>query len=358
MKGSHVILGAFAVIANLFIGAWIDRRWLRSEPAAYGVPTRGIANTGMAAHPRDAASTRGAFRDLADVRPKGASGKSAHPPPSEARKLPPDFGGLGSAECAERAAELSRALNQPKAGRELQELARHWGKIDPQAALAFVGTLPEGELRTMTRAMALNGWASTDPRAATTYALALGESDGRMAALKGALGEWTRQSPADAAAFAAALPAGQSKTEALSMVAIRWAESDWSAAASWARELPAGVGQAEAVRHVARQSLMAGGDPRDAAGLVAALPVGEARQRLTAEVAETWAGRDLAGAVEWARQLPPGREQTAALGALGDGLPGGRDPGVGPPGCGPPMGGSRPGRRRPLDRGVAPGRLA
>ena len=151
-------------------------------------------------------------------------------------------------------------------------VASAWAAKDPQAAIAWAGSLSEADLSGPIFGMALTTWAEKDPAAVLTYlqntqgledfvidsgmrvaALALAKADGPAAArwafqqeASGGRSEpvamtfstWARESPADAAQFAIKETPSEHRAAATLAVARGWAEIDPQSALDWAKSLP------------------------------------------------------------------------------------------------------------------------
>ena len=83
-------------------------------------------------------------------------------------------------------------------GREgaVEQIARNYGKLDPEAADAWIASLPEGERAEATREM-IGGLASQDVAAAASKALSL-SGDSRDGAIADVAGQMSRENPAGA----------------------------------------------------------------------------------------------------------------------------------------------------------------
>lgn len=84
------------------------------------------------------------------------------------------------------------------------EIAATWAETEPEAALAWSGTLPSEELRQSAQHRGLTAWAQRDLDAATAYGLS--QNDG-LAPLEAIASHLSTQDSAQAAAWLASLPA-------------------------------------------------------------------------------------------------------------------------------------------------------
>jgi len=141
-------------------------------------------------------------------------------------------------------------------------VAGEWAKQDPDAALAWAGTL-EGPDREDATKKVISQIASTDPQ--------------RAAALTSEL-------------------SGAALSDVNTSIAAEWAKKDWSAAEGFISSLPADQ-QASALG-AAVESLVAE-QPDLAATKVLEIPEGAARDRAVRSLAKSMASEDPAAAVDW-----------------------------------------------------------
>lgn len=277
------------------------------------------------------------------------------------------------AAAAKAAAELPT-----KDFRTLTVIANYWAGLDPEAAVAWVKGLPEGErdagmMYTLCSALARQGElelaanvalslpvgearlnsiagvtrviADGDINTAVAWLRQLPDADARARAYAALAGQWADIDPKAAIEFAATLPPGSGRDFQIQDSVRRWASSDPNAAATWASALQdqkernsamvkvaegwAQRAPEEAAAFVAR--LPAGDvqnraldavlrtwtelDPQNTAAWVSTFPKGDTRQRALQEVVTAWARRDAGGTEAWLGTLPAGHERDRAVAA-------------------------------------------
>ena len=152
----------------------------------------------------------------------------------------------------------------------LMMVASRWAANDPQAAIAWAGSLSDSAMRDevlpgMVGTIAQNDpaqaaqlitqyssggpkateavstlvwqWANTDPQSASRWAAALPESDLRRRALESLINRWAEADSAGASAWLSTLPGGDSRDAAVAAFAQRVVQSDPQTAVQWAMSI-------------------------------------------------------------------------------------------------------------------------
>ena len=237
-------------------------------------------------------------------------------------------------------------------------MVQGWLKRDEAAALAWVGTLPNGDERTHLRDVAFGRVAERDPRRALELAQMEPAGHGRSALISSICFNWSGRDAADFDRWCAALPEGALKDAAQRVTFFRLAQQDRAAAyrylegvpalaadqslrnshlTSWSQHDPAAA--LAAIRRlppgtdrIDQQSFALGqlakSDPAAAVQIVGALPAGMERNWAATRLVSTLAQHDPEMAGQLAGLLPPGESSEAALRAVASGfishdLPGG-----------------------------------
>ncbi len=197
---------------------------------------------------------------------------------SEAAKLDPS-----------QAVDLVTSQTNPAlAGDLAKTVAENWAQEDGPAALAWVSSLPAGELRQRAWSGLESCLFPTDPKALVQFTLnEFPFSDARS-------GELTRAA-IDIAFFGGALMHAE--------------------ACDWVASLPPGPDRDDLVLGLYRGSLPAA----ELAPLVAGMTPGPAQARTISGLAQRWAGDAPAAAAEWSASLPTGTARNAAVGVVANG---------------------------------------
>ena len=119
----------------------------------------------------------------------------------------------------------------------LRTIGSIWGGLDPESALNWDATLPEGPSRTEMLDSVFVAWAGISPVDATTYAAGSLSSTDRDTAVLAALGVWSIHDQEAAAQWSASLQEGQMRDMCARTVANEWAQSDPKGAANWLASL-------------------------------------------------------------------------------------------------------------------------
>lgn len=231
-----------------------------------------------------------------------------------------------------------------KAWQSRRSYVQNWAARDPEAAAqwAFKNMTNGGDLAFAMRTAAF-AWAGKDPGEALAWADRLAHGAARESALSAVLESWARRDPAAAAEALAAVTNFSNASAALGCIAYHWSRKDQRAALAWAWKLPEGAGRTYALSNVAREMRRTreGGKPadgretgnritdptivalaslvndsdRDAAArrIATRLPGGRETMPVIDLRVGWWASGNARDAVEWAKQLPKGRDGDQAL---------------------------------------------
>lgn len=184
--------------------------------------------------------------------------------------------------------------------RLMGNIAETWGNKDPQAALAWAGSL-EGEEKTEASKKALNGWANKDPKAAAAHMATLppAESDKYVGSVAG---RWANRNPAEAAAWLTTQPEGDGRKEAMGSVMGTWAEAEPEKASAWLVTQPTGASKDQGIVTLANSQVKS--DPEAALTWAATISDPTTRSlQLKANVRQ-WARRDATAAGQWVAASP------------------------------------------------------
>ncbi len=159
------------------------------------------------------------------------------------------------------------ALNPEARGTLLNFVAGQWARFDPDAAAAWVATLPPGAVHDQ----ALIG---------------LGES-------------WSDNDPARAAEFAAALPSGNSRTLAMRQAIGKWVIQDADAARAWVVQNDRHEDFDQAVGAIATDSNLVNRDPMRALRWAATIFDDGLRTKSVSEILFSWYPSDPGGVADY-----------------------------------------------------------
>jgi hypothetical protein len=119
-------------------------------------------------------------------------------------------------------------------------LAQSLAASNPQAALAFAGSLPASEARNQALDNVLVSMAQSDFTTAWSDAAALPASDNPVGIMTNLVGALASKDPAQAAGLIAQFPAGTAQDDVTSAVAATWIKLDPQAFTVWLTSLPSG----------------------------------------------------------------------------------------------------------------------
>jgi len=170
--------------------------------------------------------------------------------------------------------------NSPKPEQFLQfapQIAADLARSDPQAALAWVNRLPDGDVKTKALNDALVSMAGSDFNTAWNYAT-------NMTNNKNTIYEMVQTNPTAVAPLISQLPTEEARTSATSALIMT----------------------------------LAGRTPAQAVALLGQLPSGDAQISPTFELASKWVVEDTPGFVKWVNTLLPGGQRDTAVSSAVD----------------------------------------
>lgn len=181
-------------------------------------------------------------------------------------------------------------------------VSKEWAKSDPDAALAWAKTLPEGK-----RAGAYNGvlgsLAGDDPARASAMALELDEGKDRSNLIGNIAESWGKKSPADALRWVDTLEEGRERDQALGKTLGGWAQAEPEKAAAHLESLP----EEERAAHVGEiAGPWARQDPSGAASWLEDQPEGDGKNEGMRQVMWMWTATEPEAASTWLGQQPEG----------------------------------------------------
>lgn len=191
-------------------------------------------------------------------------------------------------------------------------LAKEWSKTDLAAAAGWVR-----QVRPFFRDfMAKMGaeWAVERPKEVAEAVLQWPDDSRRHVVLRGVCEAWAQKDPAAALKWIEVLPQGSTRTGALKGLVIGWSQSDGGACRAWADKITDENEKKEA-RHYIIHGL-ARSNPEEAIAYLKTETKGEPDLNLIYCLGKEWALGDAPAAAEWAKSLPGGPQQEAALQAV------------------------------------------
>lgn len=240
---------------------------------------------------------------------------------------PSTLGSEGSLENAMLGAVVALASSNPEKasllaqtnleGRSQQfammAVAKQWAVTDPEGALAWMGTMKDGENGRLAMTVATSV-ADSDPQLAANYLDQIADERGRQWASSRVAESWYKKDAKAAVAWASNVSDPALKTRAVTSVASEWAENDPQGAIDWAQSLGDPEATNRAVGAASRE--WARKDPASAVSYASGLPAGEVRTAALSSVANGWARVDADAARAWAESLTVQEERDAAVRAL------------------------------------------
>lgn len=253
--------------------------------------------------------------------------------------------GEAAAISPRRAAELISTERGLRRSSVVFQVAREWGRQNPEAALQWTASLPEGNLRENSTKMVWSGWAEKDPAAVAgklkEEASQAVKEDHDIYQL--VAGHWAKSDPAAAIAWIETIESKEgleramrglnsmqvselgvagaqalingAKTEAVRTQLTRemvrqLAKGDVQEAFAFVDGLNDAQAREQAFRPILEEWTQQ--NPAEASRYVAGMPEGKERTELMRRTMEHWAQAEPEAAAEFAEQLPPGKERDFA----------------------------------------------
>ena len=191
------------------------------------------------------------------------------------------------------------------ANRYLEPALTSWSKSDPVAVRDWVQTLPTGDVRKSSASRLAREWSSQDPQAALSFLVA--EKNDTSVYL---LNKWMGIDPDKAVGWSQGLPPSPERDQAMATVISELGRSDPARAQSLYNQV------SEAGKPTAAQYLVENWgvkDPQGASAWLAALPEGTARDQATASLAKSWGFQNVQGACDWLTTQPAGPVRDTAV---------------------------------------------
>ncbi|MEI6713923.1 MAG: hypothetical protein WCO60_09235 [Verrucomicrobiota bacterium] len=117
-------------------------------------------------------------------------------------------------------------------------IASALAKTDPEKALAWANTLPEGTTRASAYGALANAWASKDVEAAATWLDKLPQGQSRDSAVAAFAGRTAPRDPEGATLWASTLPPGDLRNSVLGRTLSIWQRTNAQAATDWITSTP------------------------------------------------------------------------------------------------------------------------
>jgi hypothetical protein len=238
------------------------------------------------------------------VAPPAAATPSSPAHTLEALRRPATPGGL-------RLEDLERELATVDRGARdliLQKWLPEWIAQNPEAAARFAELQTDPELRELAIRRVALAWGALDAERAVNWARSLPDAAERDATLTDIANGLSSVDPARGVELRERFTVSTQPDSALSNLVQQWSGYDFDAALAWTNARPPGAQRDDLLQRLIYVRAAAG-DPAAAARLVSESPLaGEARTAAIASVAQEWAIRDGAAALEWLRSLD--REST------------------------------------------------
>ena len=184
------------------------------------------------------------------------------------------------------------------AGRKnlLENISRQWARVDAQAAIAWVSSLPSASRDSVLPGI-IASVAETDLPEATRLVARLPAGDSQANAASSIGWQWAGDDPQAASKWAASFPEGKTRQRAFESVMNRWSQNDPYAAGSWLGTLPAGDSRDAAVN--AYTGRIMGSDPAAAVQWAQTISDESMRNSRLESLLGTWLKTDANAATNW-----------------------------------------------------------
>ncbi|MEM7387456.1 MAG: hypothetical protein AAF514_21165, partial [Verrucomicrobiota bacterium] len=191
-------------------------------------------------------------------------------------------------------------------------LFHHWGFTDPEAALASLEKMPDGEDRMEASRALTKGLASANPQEAIALAEKMSDQPEANEIINRVVMNVAAREPHKALEIIEETE-GNIRRDLIGSIAMTWSSHDPKAAFQWLQELPGD----EKIRAFASSvGSLASASPEKAADFLTELPLSETSLGAYAELTHHWGRHDSDAAEAWARELPGGPTRSEAIRGL------------------------------------------
>ncbi len=173
---------------------------------------------------------------------------------------------------------LQTAMPPGNQSQHYSNLFSGWAQRDPQGAADAIRELPVGKERTSAIRSVAAQWADTDPQAALAWAGQISQKSVQTDTFSAIGSRWAQNDPLGAFSWASHVSDRGTRKNVLSAVLTQWVDSDAPAATAQALALPAGSERTSVLRAMARR--LAQQDVQSAIGLIQQMPSGEQPQAM------------------------------------------------------------------------------
>ncbi|MDH4475462.1 MAG: hypothetical protein QE274_03230 [Verrucomicrobiaceae bacterium] len=226
------------------------------------------------------------------------------------------------------------------------DLLRRWARLDPAGAIQFAAAHRDLHGSDSFASELFIGWMDARPEAAMAWVKTMRDAELRFQLLPAVISRMVQEHPGDALRLTLELR-GENRDRAISALFAEWAENDIQAAAAAANAMNSPADRASAQQHVATQwaehdpaaamkwisaamtydvasdvdfentalglvlEKWAAKSPQEAAQFALASERGFGRNHMLTTVAAQWAGQDPAAALQWSSKLRDAEDRDA-----------------------------------------------
>lgn len=193
-------------------------------------------------------------------------------------------------------------------------VARVWASQDPVSAAAWVESLPAKEALAYSPSLAAavaTEWFRQNREAAVTWAGEIADQKLRRWTTEAVYGIWAKTNPREAADWLSSRSGSIGDPETFTIFATEWARHNPRHAAAWAASLESPADRTSALLSVGLMWRIF--DPQGAARWLAGLPSAHRPESLILDIGRSLPAGDPDAALRWATEFPEGAERTVAL---------------------------------------------
>lgn len=201
-------------------------------------------------------------------------------------------------EAAAKSFQLTRAEEQIEAA---NEIFQHWIKEDFDAAIAYLESLPKGQVFNGTLSPSIHALSQSDPVKALAWAQE--KTKGRLhdSIVAEVVRQIASKSPEEAATIVEQLPFGRAYKSSIKSLAGKWAREDPQSALAWISTLPDGEEKSQALNRAS--STFARFHTEDAKRYVSEMEAGDSRVHLVERLTTILVNKDPQDTLNWINTL-------------------------------------------------------
>ena len=183
----------------------------------------------------------------------------------------------------------------------LRKIGSSWAESDPKAALDFANQQTDPKVKSEILKGVIDGMAQKDPKGALELTLSLPKTDdSRENSISDVLFDLSESDPKGAVGYAMNLLSDMNRNKSISRLAGEWVRGDPQGALGWYGSLTDPKLKEQVAGNMI--GILSQDDPAKAINLLDSIPLGNVQNQALTTIANNWARIDQKAALDWANQ--------------------------------------------------------